>query len=189
MLQDLDKDFYSETPQPGSFNQEFLAEYIHNQRTKIQTRKNLSEFLFFLACHVVSASLALVLFQYALSFWMTVWQSQLIAWLPSLTSLGELSFEKTTDGWQIKIMKRPITTIIKFISSVGLVSVSIGTVHSELEQTDLAIRETYKIIREYENPNPVDFLPPQGGVYILSAYAIVGTLFLLKGLRNRTPFD
>ncbi|NEP01240.1 MAG: hypothetical protein F6K58_21795 [Symploca sp. SIO2E9] len=189
MLQDLDKDFNSETAQAGSFNQEFITEYIHNQRIKVQTRKNLEEFLFFLACQVVSASLALVLFQYALSFWMTVWLCQLIAWLPSLTSLGELSFEKTTDGWQIKIMKRPITTIIKFITSVGLVSVSIWTVHSELEQTDQAIRETYKIIKQYENPNPVDFLPPQAGTYILSSIAIVGTLFLLKGLRNRTPFD
>ncbi|NEP00829.1 MAG: hypothetical protein F6K58_19625 [Symploca sp. SIO2E9] len=85
MLPDLDKDFNSETAQPDSFSQEFIAEYIHNQRIKVQTRKNLEEFLFFFACQVISASLALVLFQYALSFWMTVWLCQLIAWLPSLT--------------------------------------------------------------------------------------------------------
>lgn len=174
----------SQNPETNSLPAEdlnqIIAEYTHNQKLKIQTRKSLEDFLLFLSCQVFSASLALILFQYALSFWITAWLCQLIAWLPSLTSLGEVSFERSEGGWQIKIMQKPIPTIIKFVGSITLTSISIGTSYSQIRASEKAIEQTYQAIRFYSEPKPLDFIPHQTGFYLLVSLALIGILFIFQ---------
>ena len=55
------------------FNQQFIEDYIHTQKARIETRKLIQEMLFFTSCQVASATLAIVLFQFAVQVVFTTW--------------------------------------------------------------------------------------------------------------------
>lgn len=166
------------------FTGQFIEEFITTQRARLATRKLIEEFLFFATCQVASASLALVLFQFAVTQIFTTWLCLFVAWIPSLGSLTEVNFQKTQDGWELKIMNRPVTTIIKFVSSVAIVTVTIYTIAGELTQTIEAINAVYHEIQAYERPQVEHFLPP---LFVPVVLASVG-MVLLFGFVKRNPW-
>ena len=187
MLSDFEPELESES-QENNFTDQFVEDYIRTQKAKVQTRKLIEEFLFFASCQVASASLALVLFQFAVQTIFTVWLCLFVAWIPSLSSLTEINFQKTQDGWSLKIMNRPITTLIKFCSSVGIVTFSIYSVTNQITATQQAIVDVYAEIQAYEHPRVEKFLPPFFLQAFLAAIGIVLIVSLLKGFRDRNPF-
>lgn len=156
-----------------SFNEQFIEEYIQTQKAKIQTRKLIQEMLFFASCQVASASLAIILFQFAVQVLFTTWLCLFVAWIPSLSGLCEVSFQRTEEGWQLKIMNRPLVTIIKFVSGVAITTVTIYSITNELNHTVEQINQTYAEIQQYETPRIEHFLPPYFVPIVLAAIGIV----------------
>ncbi|MFP4410970.1 hypothetical protein [Coleofasciculus sp.] len=187
MLSDFDEIFPSEdTPEPSSddFDKQFIEDYIQTQKARIETRKLIQEILFFAACQVASASLAILLFQYAVQVVFTAWLCLFIAWIPSLANLGEVNLQKTEEGWTLRIMNKPIITLIKFISSVGIVTVTIYSIADELDETAKQITAVYNEIQQYEQPQIDQFLPPYFWQVILAAVAIVLLANCIKTARD-----
>ncbi len=178
----------SQGSQKDGFTEQFVDDYIHTQKAKLETRKLIEEFLFFASCQVASASLALVLFQFAVQTVFTVWLCLFVAWIPSLSSLTEINFQKTEDGWTLRIMNRPVTTLIKFLSSVGIVTFSIYSVTNEISATHQAILDVYAEIKAYEHPRVERFLPPYFLQAFLAAIGIVLIVSVIKNFRDRSPF-
>lgn len=191
MLSDFDEIFPSEDipePSPDDFDKQFIEDYIQTQKARIETRKLIQEILFFAACQVASASLAILLFQYAVQVVFTAWLCLFIAWIPSLSNLGEVNLQKTEEGWTLQIMNKPIITLIKFISSVGIVTVTIYSIANELDETAKQITAVYNEIQQYEQPQIDQFLPPYFWQVILAAIAIVLLANCIKTARDRNPF-
>lgn len=192
MLPDIE-DFSQQQENPDaqqdSFTEQFVEEYILIQKKKLETRKLISEMLFFVSCEVASASLAIVLFQFAVQVVFTTWLCLFIAWIPSLSSLCEVNFQKTDDGWTLRIMNKPFVAIFKFVTGVGITWFTIHAVHAEIMASQKAIYEVYEAIERYESPDPQNFLPPFALQGLFGAVAIVSVITLLKYLRDRTPFD
>lgn len=187
MLSNLEPELESES-EKDNFTDQFIEDYIQSQKAKLQTRKLIEEFLFFASCQVASAALALVLFQFAVQTIFTVWLCLFVAWIPSLSSLTEINFQKTQDGWSLQIMNRPIITVIKFCSSVGIVTFSIYSIANQITATQQAILDTYAEIQAYEHPQIERFIPPFFMQAFLAAIGIVLMVSLLKGFRDRNPF-
>lgn len=166
------------------FTEQFIEEFITTQKARLATRKLIEEFLFFATCQVASASLALLLFQFAVTQIFTTWLCLFVAWIPSLNSLTEVNFQKTQDGWELKIMNRPITTIIKFTSSVAIVTFTIYGIAGELTQTIEAFNAVYTEIQAYERPQVEHFLPP---LFVPVVLASIGMVFLF-GFVKRNPW-
>jgi hypothetical protein len=173
-----------EESKSDSFNDQFIEEYIQTQKAKIQTRKLIQEMLFFASCQVASASLAIILFQFAVQVLFTTWLCLFVAWIPSLSGLCEVSFQRTDEGWQLKIMNRPLVTIVKFVSGVAITTATIYSVTNELNHTVEQINQTYAEIQQYETPRIEQFLPPYFVPIVLAAIGIV-----LIGNSFRKPFD
>ena len=167
-----------------SLTEQFIEEFIHTQRARLATRKLIEEMLFFATCQVASASLALLLFQFAVTQIFTTWLCLFVAWIPSLSSLTEVNFQKSEEGWTLKIMNRPITTIIKFTSSVAIVTCTIYTIAGELNDTIEAFNAVYSEIQAYERPQIEHFLPPLFVPVVLSAVGMVLLFGFVKNLRN-----
>jgi hypothetical protein len=167
-----------------SLTEQFIEEFITTQKARLATRKLIEEFLFFATCQVASASLALFLFQFAVTQVFTTWLCLFVAWIPSLSGLTEVNFQKTQDGWELKIMNRPITTIIKFASSVAVVTVTIYSIAGELEQTIQQFNAVYTEIQNYERPQVEHFLPP---FFFPVVLASIGMVFLF-GFVKRHPW-
>ena len=187
MLSDFDEIFPSEDipePSPDDFDKQFIEDYIQTQKARIETRKLIQEILFFAACQVASASLAILLFQYAVQVVFTAWLCLFIAWIPSLANLGEVNLQKTEEGWTLRIMNKPIITLIKFISSVGIVTVTIYSIADELDETAKQITAVYNEIQQYEQPQIDQFLPPYFWQVILAAVAIVLLANCIKSTRD-----
>ncbi|MGB7440694.1 MAG: hypothetical protein WA919_06470 [Coleofasciculaceae cyanobacterium] len=172
----------------NSFTDEFLNDFINNQKARIQTRKSIEDFLLFIACQVGSASLALLLFQYAVSFWFTALLCQLIAWIPTFSSMDGFNFRKTQDGWEFTMGNRPFTTITKFISGAAFAGFGVYQIHQELEYTHDQINQVYREIKLAENPTVFDYLPEYTGFYVLSGLGIMLLVSLVKNLRDKNPF-
>lgn len=166
------------------FTDQFIEEFITTQRAKIATRKLIEEFLFFATCQVASASLTLLLFQFAVTQIFTTWLCLFVAWIPSLSGLTEVNFQKTQDGWELKIMNRPITTLIKFCSSVAVVTVTIYSIAGELQNTVDQFNAVYHEIQTYERPQVEHFLPPMFVPVILASVGMV----LLFGFVKKHPW-
>ena len=170
------------------FNQQFIEDYIHTQKARIETRKLIQEMLFFTSCQIASATLAIILFQFAVQVVFTTWLCLFLAWIPSLSGLTEVNFQKTQDGWTLRIMNRPIITLIKFVSSVGIVTFTIYSISNEITKTANQINEVYVEIERYEHPRVENFLPPYFPQVILASIGIVLLLGFVKLLKNRDPF-
>lgn len=173
---------------PPTFEDEFIQEYIETQKARIKTRQLIQEMLFFASCQVASASLALILFQYAVQILFTTWLCLFVAWIPSLNNLAEVHFQKTEDGWSLKIMNRPIITLIKFVSSVGIVTVTVYGISREITDTANQILAVYAEIDQYEQPQIQNFLPPYLPQVLLGSMGIVLLISGLRYLKNRNPF-
>jgi predicted PurR-regulated permease PerM len=190
MLPDL-PEFQEEESQDTrkyDFTEQFIEDYIRTQKAKLETRKLIEEFLFFASCQVASASLALILFQFAVQTVFTVWMCLFVAWTPSLSSLTEVNFQKNEDGWTLRIMNRPITTLIKFVSSVGVVTLTIYSIANDLQATVEQINAVYTEIQQYEHPKIEHFLPPYFIPIVLASVAIVLLFGFVKAVRDRNPF-
>lgn len=174
----------NEESKKDEFTEQFIEEFIATQRARLATRKLIEEFLFFATCQIASASLALLLFQFAVTQVFTTWLCLFVAWIPSLGGLTEVNFQKTSDGWELKIMNRPLTTVIKFVSSVAIVTVTIYTIAGELSETIEAINAVYHEIQTYERPQIEHFLPP---LFVPVVLASVG-MVLLFGFVKRNPW-
>jgi flagellar biosynthesis protein FlhB len=170
------------------FIEQFVSDFIHSQKAKIESRKLIEEFLFFTACQVASASLALVLFQFAVTQLFTTWLCLFVAWIPSISSLTEVNFHKTEDGWSLQIMKRPITTLIKFTSSVGIVTFTIYSIANDIQATTQQINAVYAEIQAYEQPKIEQFMPPFFWQVILASVGIVLLFGFVKSMKDRNPF-
>jgi hypothetical protein len=186
-LPDLADSENQENPK-SDFTSQFIEDYIRTQKAKIQTRKLIEEMLFFASCQIASASLALILFQFAVSQVFTTWLCLFVAWIPSLNSLTEINFQQTESGWTLQIMNKPITTIIKFISSVVIVTFTIYSIAYELDDTVRQINAVYAEIKEYEHPQIEHFLPPYFIPIILASVGIVLLFGFVKSVRDRDPF-
>jgi hypothetical protein len=169
------------------FNEQFIEEYIHTQKARVQTRKLIQEMLFFASCQVASASLALILFQFAVQVVFATWMCLFIAWIPSLSSLCEINFRRTDEGWTLQIMNRPVVTLIKFCSSVGIVTCTIYQISNEITDTANQINAVYSEIQRYEHPKVEYFLPPYLPQVVLAAIGIVLLIGFVRGSRN--PFN
>ena len=172
------------TESKDNFSDQFIEEYILTQKARIQTRKLIEEMLFFASCQVASASLALILFQYAVTIAFTTWLCLFIAWIPSLSNLTEVHFQKLEDGWTLKIMNRPITTLIKFASSVGIVTFTIYSIAFDINQTAEQINAVYSEIDQYEHPRMEQFLPPYFFPVLLMSVGIVLLVGYIKSKRS-----
>ncbi len=184
-------DFLTETEEKEAektFNDTFIEEFILSQKAKIKTRKLIQEMLFFASCQVASASLALILFQFAVQVVFTTWLCLFIAWIPSLSGLCEINFQRTDEGWTLKIMNRPIITLIKFCSSVGIVTCTIYQISNQITDTANQINAVYSEIQQYEHPQVEHFLPPYFPQVVLAAIGIV-LLFGFARNSRRNPFD
>jgi hypothetical protein len=166
------------------FNQQFIEDYIHTQKARIETRKLIQEMLFFTSCQIASATLAIILFQFAVQVLFTTWLCLFLAWIPTLSGLTEVNFQKTQDGWNLRIMNRPIITLIKFVSSVGIVTFTIYSISNEITKTANQINEVYVEIERYEHPGVENFLPPYFPQVILASIGIVLLLGLVRGCRD-----
>lgn len=172
------------TESKDNFSDQFIEEYILTQKARIQTRKLIEEMLFFASCQVASASLALILFQYAVTIAFTTWLCLFIAWIPSLSNLTEIHFQKLEDGWTLKIMNRPITTLIKFCSSVGIVTFTIYSIAFDINETAEQINAVYSEIDQYEHPRMEQFLPPYFFPVLLMSVGIVLLVGYIKSKRS-----
>lgn len=190
MLADLPE--FQESENQGNnkdeFTDQFVEDFIHSQKAKIEARKLIEEFLFFTACQVASASLALVLFQFAVTQLFTTWLCLFVAWIPSISSLTEVNFNKTESGWSLKIMNRPIITLIKFVSSVGIVSVTIYSIANEIQRTSEQINAVYSEIQAYKQPKIKRFMPPFFWQVLLASVGIVLLFGFVKSMKDRDPF-
>lgn len=184
MIPGIDEIEQEEKPKADTLTETFVEEYIHTQKAKIQTRKLIEEMLFFASCQVASASLALLLFQFAVTQIFTTWLCLFVAWIPSLSGLTEINFQKTEEGWSLKIMNRPVITIIKFVSSVAVVTVTIYSIANDLEATIQAFNAVYTEIHSYERPQVENFLPPLFVPVLLSSVGMVLLFGFVKGLRG-----
>lgn len=185
MLPELPELEQEQIEDKDSFTNQFIEEYIQTQKARIQTRKLIEEMLFFAGCQVASASLALVLFQFAVQTVFTTWLCLFVAWIPSLSNLTEVEFQKNEDGWTLKIMNRPLTTLIKFVSSVGIVTFTIYSIAFDINSTIDQINAVYSEIQQYERPQIEDFLPPYFYSVLLMSVGVVLVLGWLKSLKDR----
>lgn len=181
-------DFEPENQESIPLQDKFVEDFIKSQNAKLEARKLIEEFLFFTSCQVASASLALVLFQFAVQTIFTVWLCLFVAWIPSLNALTEIHFQKTQEGWTLQIMNRPITTLIKFASSVGIVTVTIYSIAYELDSTINQIHAVYSEIQQYEHPKVEQFLPPFFWQVLLASIGIVLLFGFVKSVNDRNPF-
>lgn len=170
------------------FTDQFVEDFIRTQKARLESRKLIEEFMFFSACQVASASLALVLFQFAVTQLFTTWLCLFVAWVPSISSLTEVNFNKTEDGWSLRIMNRPIITLIKFVSSVGVVSFTIYSIANDIQRTTEQINAVYAEIQAYEQPKIEHFMPPFFWQVLLASVGIVLLLGFVKSLKDRNPF-
>jgi flagellar biosynthesis protein FlhB len=185
MLSDSDE----EAPQEKiPLTEQLLDKYIAAEEIRIQQRQLVQEMLFFVSCQVASASLAILLFQFAVEVAFTSWLCLFVAWMPSLNSLSEVHFNKTPEGWSLKIMNRPITAIFKFSASVAVVTFTILRVNNEIQQTEEAISRVYVEIERYESPIPATFLPSFVPQAFLASLAIVSIVAIIKSWKDKNPF-
>jgi hypothetical protein len=181
MIPEIDE----EKKENSGFTEQFIEDYIHTQKARIESRKLIEEMIFFVSCQVASASLALLLFQFAVEIVFTSWLCLFIAWIPSLSALTEVNFHKTEEGWTLKIMNRPLTTIIKFVTGVGITTVTILNIQNEIQTTNQFILDVYADIKKYETPKPQDFLPPFALQALLASVVIVCLLAIIKSLKGK----
>jgi len=81
-------------------------------------------------------------------------------------------------------MNRPVITIIKFASSVAIVTVTIYSIANDLEQTIESFNAVYREIHAYERPQIEDFLPPLFVPVLLASVGMVLLFGFVKGLRS-----
>lgn len=187
MLQDS-LDNQKEEGTKDDFADQFVEDFIRTQKARLESRKLIEEFLFFSACQVASASLALVLFQFAVTQLFTTWLCLFVAWIPSLSGLTEINFNKTEEGWSLRIMNRPIITLIKFASSVGVVSFTIYSIANDIQKTTEQINAVYAEIQAYEQPKIEHFIPPFFWQVLLASVGIVLLFGFVKSMKDRNPF-
>ena len=81
-------------------------------------------------------------------------------------------------------MNRPIITLIKFVSSVGIVTFTIYSISNEITKTANQINQVYTEIQQYEHPRVENFLPPYFPQVILASIGIVLLLGFVKSFKR-----
>lgn len=181
---DSDSTDNNQTDTAQDLHQQLIEEFVGRQKARVTVLNTATELLFFVSCQICSASLALYLFQYAVSVWFTCLLCSVIAWLPLLSQVSDFSFTVGSDGWEFVFMGSYFKAIFKFVFGVGVVSISITAVKKELTDTVQAISETYRTIQQIEQPQVKDFLPPITGQIILFSVAIVSIGYLIDRLKK-----
>lgn len=189
MLPDFD-DIQEGRQSQQTFSDRYLERFIEQQEIKLQTRKLIEEMLLTVSCQVASASMAIILFQYAVQVYFALFLCLVVSWIPLFISLAEADLEqtKTSEGYSISIMSKGLRIVIKFVTGVGIVSFTIHSIYQDIRQTQQQINDVYAEIQQYEQPKLYDFLPPYTGLIIMASIAIVAVVMLVKTMRDRNPF-
>lgn len=152
---------------------QLVEKFVERQEARIKVGQLTQEVLFFVGCQVASASLAIILFKWAVIMHMTALLCLTIAWLPLLSQMSEFSFNISDSGWSFTFMGSYFKVIFKFVFGVGVVSLTIHQLNQELVSTTQAIAKTMQEIKEAEYPTIGNYLPPYTGTILLVAIVIV----------------
>lgn len=158
-----------------------LEEFVAENKRIIKGRKLISEFLLFIGCQTLSASLAILLFQYTFKLWVLSLLCYAIGLSPSLPDLCEVNVNKTSEGgWNITFMQRPLKTIFKLFIGAGITYVGIGETRQAVDTTYQSIQTVYGEIHTYERPKTSDFQLPVDPMMMIAAISIVGLVAIIK---------
>lgn len=159
-----------------------LDRFIREQESKLEGRKLIAEALFFVGCQVLSNSLAVLLFQYALRIWLTYLIIWAIALIPALGDLCNVHFSQEDQGWRVTLMRSPIKSIFKIVIGVGVLSVGISEVREMISDTSYGIQRVYAEIRAYQEPKVVnyDLVQLSPWVSLIAAIGLVGFILYIK---------
>lgn len=174
---------------PISITETQLEEFIATQKACVDSRRVIQSILVTVTCQVTSASLALLLFQFAVDFSFTWGLCSVIASLPVLPDLAQIRIYKSEDSWRIESMGKPVLTLIRFGLGVFVVSSTIYSVADEIKQTEANIQQVYSEIKQYEYAKPKDYIPPYLGYVVLAASAITAVCMVVRSFKNRSPFE
>ena len=163
---------------------ELIRNFVETQKARLALYKTFTEFAFFAGCQILSAALAINLFNYAVSLWFTCLLCLIISWLPLIGNLANISIKVSSEGWEFVIMSDYIQALFKFVIGVGVTSVTIYKLSSELTETNKAIQETYTELNRLQNPNIVNFLPPLTGQILLLSVSIVAIGYFIDKLKK-----
>ena len=165
-----------------------LESFIHEQNKVIQGRKLIAEFLLFLACQSLSASLAILMFQYTMKLWIISWLCYLIGLTPSLPELCEIHIGKneSTGNTEVTIMRSPGKFLFKLIFSIGFTYVGISTVRDSTKNTYEGLMHFYGEVQAYEAPRTVHYQWPIEPTVLLIATALIGAFLFYRG---KLPHD
>lgn len=178
-----------EEDEKREYNEEAIEEYIQYQKEILKSRKTVQEILFFASCQVASASIAIFMYQYALSVVFTSWLCFTVASLPSLTGFSECRIRKNENGWEFEIMNRPFVILFKFVSGAAMTYLSIIQLADQITKTDQALQEIRIAIQQNERPRIENYMPPFHGQAFIAAIAIMLIFLGLKMMKNNNPFD
>lgn len=183
-MQDSNKQDQEET-----FELEIIKEYIIDQKTLIERREMIESLLMYISCQVASASLAIILFQYAVQISFISWLCFVISWIPSMMEVGGFRFKKDSSGVEIEFVRNPIRLLFKFVSGTFIVWITMNEINQQLQQTYDGLSYVQEQIKNYETPKVDHFYPGLNTQTILIAAAITGVVFLVSALKKRNPFD
>lgn len=160
----------------------YLERFIEREEKALEGRKAISELLLRIAFQSLSCGLAILLFQFALSVWVT----SLLCYLISLAPLIKgLSFLPTEGGIKVIIMRDGIRLVVSFIIAVGFTHVKLNEVYSQIQKTDEGINNFLVDLHSYERPTEWQYHFPSQGVILLAAIASTVVLGYLADLNKR----
>lgn len=165
-----------------SYAETELDRFVKEQESKLEGRKLVAEALFFVGCQVLSNSLAVLLFQYALRIWLTYLIIWAIALMPALGDLCNVHFDQVEGGWRITLMRSPFKSVFKIVIGVGVLSVGISEVKEMISDTTYGIQRIYAEIRAYQEPkvNTYDLVQLSPWVSLIAAIGLVGFILYIK---------
>lgn len=181
MLADNNQETQSHT-NLESYAETELDRFVREQEGKLEGRKLIAESLFFVGCQVLSNSLAVLLFQYALRIWLTYLVVWAIALMPALGDLCNVNFDQTEGGWRVTLMRSPFKSVFKIVIGVGVLSVGISEVREMIIDTTYGINRVYAEIRAYQEPKVYnyDLVQLSPWVSLIAAIGVVGFIMYLK---------
>lgn len=172
-----------------SFELEQIKEFIEDQKILIERRQTVEALLLYVSCQVASASLAIILFQYAITLSFISWLCFVVSWIPCFMEVGGFRFKKDSEGVEIEFVRNPIRLLFKFVSGTCIVWFTMNQINDEIKNTVEGINYVQEQIKNYETPNINHFYPNFNLQTILIATAITGVVFLVGSFRKRNPFD
>lgn len=161
--------------------QKELEAFILEHKTTLQGRKLVSEFLLFVGCQTMGAGLAILLFQFTFRLWVLCLICYSIGLIPTLPDLCEINLNKTESGeWEVRIMRSPVKTFLKFLIGVGITYVGINETRDAVKMTYTGISKVYNEIQTYERPSTGQYELPIEPIILLAAIGIVAVLHFIK---------